>query len=272
MTKPRHPRTLVASILALIAVAVPCTAWYFAGQRQVERQAESDRSQMETKGYKTAFKLAEDLSLELETLADAESRRSIFHYQNLYHDPQGAAEGVMVLPSPLARGPEDPLIEAYFQVDGEGTLSLPTLNDAFPELGLEGAEDSQCELLWKLQDVALFCHLEAARPAAGSRWTDLGDLEEEPAGYDFDLRRIEIDSSAWRQHLQANDVWARLKVRRGRRDSRRRHLGQAAGESRPGVRGGRDGDAGGPPIPLAHAAHGRRSGAGGAAPRDDARR
>lgn len=215
MTKPRHPRTLVAAILALIAVAVPCTAWYFAGQRQVDRQAESDRSRTETKGYKTAFQLAEDLSLELETLADAESRRSIFHYQNLYHDPQGAAEGVMVLPSPLARGPDDPLVEAYFQVDGEGTLSLPTLNDAFPELGLEGAEDSQCELLWKLQDVALFCHLEAARTAAGSRRTDVGDIEDDSSVYDFDLRRIEIGSSAWSQHLQANDVWARLKYGEG---------------------------------------------------------
>lgn len=215
MTKPRHPRTLVASILALIAVAVPCTAWYFEGQRQVARQAESDRSRAETRGYKAAFQLAEDLSLELETLAGAESRRSIFHYQNLYHDPQGAAEGVMVLPSPLARGPDDPLVEAYFQVDGEGTLSLPTLNDAFPELGLEGAEDSQCELLWKLQDVALFCHLEAARTAAGGRRTDVGDIEDEGSVYDFDLRRIEIDRSAWSQHLQANDVWARLKYGEG---------------------------------------------------------
>lgn len=210
--KTSAPRTLMASILALIAVAVPCTAWYFSGRAQVEREAENSWSGAESKGHKTASKLAEDLSLELEVLAEGESRRSIFHYQNLYHEPKSAAEGVMVLPSPLARGPEDPLIEAYFQVDGDGTLSLPTLNDAFPELGLEGAEDSQCELLWKLQDVALFCHLEAARVAAGTRLTDLGESETEgDPGYDFDVRRIELDASAWQQHLQANDVWARIK-------------------------------------------------------------
>ncbi|MDA8018463.1 MAG: HAMP domain-containing histidine kinase [Thermoanaerobaculia bacterium] len=212
MQKPRYPRTLVASLLALIAVAVPSTAWYFAGQRQVERQAESNCKVMESKGYKTASRLAEELSLGLELLADAESRRSIFHYQNLYHEPKGAADGVMVLPSPLAQGPEDPLVEAYFQVDGDGTLSLPTLNDAFPELGLAGAQDSQCELLWKLQDVALFCHLETGRVAGGTRLTDLGEPEVVgDSGFDFDVRLLELQASAWRQHLQANDVWARLK-------------------------------------------------------------
>ena len=40
----------------------------------------------------------------LEELRRAESQRPYFHYQNLYHDPKGASEGLSVVPSPLASG------------------------------------------------------------------------------------------------------------------------------------------------------------------------
>lgn len=208
--RPTYPRTLVASGLAFVAVAVPCSAWFVAGQRQVERQAETARTQVQAKGDQIAARLANDLSQSLDRLAHAESRRPFFVYQNLYHDPKGAAEGPWVLPSPLAQGPEDPLIEAYFQVDGDGNLTLPTLNDSFPELGLAGAADQQCELLWKLQDVALFCHLESARVAAGSVLGGMMAAEPDPVD-DLEVQKVEVDASAWQQHLHANDVWARLK-------------------------------------------------------------
>jgi hypothetical protein len=44
--------------------------------------------------------------------------------------PEGASEGPSVTPSPLAQGPTDPLIRAYFQIDPAGRVTLPTLPDA----------------------------------------------------------------------------------------------------------------------------------------------
>ena len=38
----------------------------------------------------------------LELLREAESRRPFYHYQNLYHDPEGAYDGPSIIPSPLA--------------------------------------------------------------------------------------------------------------------------------------------------------------------------
>lgn len=203
-------RTVAAGVLTAVAVAVPCGAWFYVGQKQIAQERESSRELVYSQSYKRAVMLAERLATRLELLRSNESRRPFYHYQNLYHDPKGASEGASVVTSPLAQGPVDPMVEAHFQVDAEGNLTLPTLNDAFPELGLQGAEDRQCELLWKLHDIAVFCKLESGRLPGGSRWSTGGgdDLEPAPEG---EARSLEIDAQAWRQHLQANDVWAKLK-------------------------------------------------------------
>ena len=156
-----YPRTAAALVLTIAAVAVPCGSWFVAGQRQVDREAQLEAKNFYGKGLRKAVVHAEHLATRFEVLREAETRRPFYHYQNLFHDPKGAAEGLSVSVSPLAQSPADPLIEAHFQVDEKGQLSLPTLNETFPELGLQHGDEAQCELLWKLKDVAIFCDLEA---------------------------------------------------------------------------------------------------------------
>ena len=133
-------RTVAALVLTLIAVVVPTSAWYIAGHRQIVHEAELERSGVYQQGFKQALRLAERLATRLEVLRETESRRPFYHYQNLFQDPKGAAEGASVSLSPLAQGPVDPLVEVYFQIDDQGNLSLPTLNEDFPELSSETGE------------------------------------------------------------------------------------------------------------------------------------
>ena len=54
--------------------------------------------------------MAGELGARIEELRAVESQRPYYEYRNLYHDPRGASEGKSVVPSPLARGPADPLV------------------------------------------------------------------------------------------------------------------------------------------------------------------
>ncbi|MEM1179857.1 MAG: HAMP domain-containing sensor histidine kinase [Acidobacteriota bacterium] len=209
-----YPRTSVAALLTAAAVALPCAAWFLAGQNQLMREEQLQASELHTQAFEKGAILAQRLSTRFELLREAESRRGFYQYQNLYHDPKGVAEGRSISVSPLAQGPTDPLIDAYFQVDAEGVLSLPTLNDKFPELGFDGSESAQCELLWKLSDVAIFYDLESADTLPlGSRWNS-GSLEvvnpEESGGLEDATKVLEIPAESWRQHLRANELYADL--------------------------------------------------------------
>lgn len=203
-------RTVAALILTLIAVAGPSSAWYIAGRRQISHGAKLERGAVNQHGFKTAVRLAERLATRLELLRETESRRPFYQYQNLFHDPKGAAEGASVVISPLAQGSADHLVEGYFQIDDQGRLSLPTINEEFPELSSQGVlspgeETEQCSLLWKLRDVAMFFEIDTPRAiAAPGPWPtfDIGDHTEK------------LGLRAWRQHVRANDLYGALKYPR----------------------------------------------------------
>ena len=208
----RRHRTATALALTAVAVAVPCAAWFFAGSRGVERRARFEEKAVATKATKRGVTQAERLATRLEVLREAESRRPFYHYQNLYHDPQAAAEGASVSISPLAQGPSDALIEAHFQVDEAGVLTLPTLNDDFPELGLHSEQGEQCELFGQLKDITFFCTLESAaatltyRPRVAVAGYGGGETSNDrPASVAV------LDARAWRQHLGANAIYADIK-------------------------------------------------------------
>ena len=213
LRRPYLRRTAAASLLILIAVAVPCAAWFYTGSRGVERRARIEEEGVVTKAYKKGVSLAEKLATRLEVLREAESLRPFYHYQNLYHDPKGAAEGVAVSISPLAQGSADSLIEAHFQVDDAGLLTLPTLNDEFPELGLHSSQSDQCALFGQLKDITFFCTLEgaAATLTYGPRGGGAGQGGDGTAnGRPLAVREV-LDARAWNQHLLANAVYAELK-------------------------------------------------------------
>lgn len=228
-----YPRTSLAALLTAAAVALPCAAWFLAGQNQLMREGELRKQALRTSAFEKGALLAQRLSTRFELLREAESQRQFYHYQNLYHDPQGVAEGMAINVSPLAKGPTDPLIEAHFQVDAEGVLSLPTLNEQYPDLGFGGDASSQCELLWKLTDVAIFCDLESTEALPlGSRWhsgsPELAALAAESELEDPVVVQI-LPAAAWRQHLRASELYAELK--------HQRDAGQEAVDYAPGVAG-----------------------------------
>jgi len=242
-------RTAAAAILTVVAVALPSGAWYLAGSRQIEREVHLKHKIVQDRATKKAVVLAERLATRLEVLRESESRRAFYHYQNLYHDPKGAAEGRSVSISPLAQGPADPLIEAHFQVDERGELSLPTLNDAFPELGLRLPGHDQCALLDQLEQVAIFCRRDlgelqspAYPPRSGPAFAVDGDDLHQPIDcFGGDVaspeRQIEeLPAAAWRQHLRASELYADLKYgsRNGRGNAALEiaALGQGGGEGR----------------------------------------
>ena len=226
-----YPRTSLAAVLTIAAVALPCAAWFLAGQSQLMREGELREQTLQSSAYEKGSKLAQRLSTRFALLRETEGQRPFYHYQNLFHDPRGVAEGMAINVSPLSRGPADPLIEAHFQVDAEGVLSLPTLNEQYPDLGYGDDASSQCELLWKLTDVAIFCDLESAEAIPlGSGWhpasPDLEALGEEAE----DLVDVKVlSAAAWRQHLRASELYAELK--------HQRDAGEAAVDFAPGVEG-----------------------------------
>ncbi len=214
----RQQRMATAVLLTAVAVAVPCAAWYFAGSHAVERRARFEEKAVAAKAYKHGVTLAERLATRLEVLREAESLRPFYHYQNLYHDPQAAAEGASVSISPLARGPSGALIEAHFQVDEAGILTLPTLNDDFPDLGLHSSQGQQCDLFGQLKDITFFCTLESAAATLSYRPRDAvaGYGGGEPSSNGRPAAVEVLEAKAWHQHLQANVLYADLKYGRKR--------------------------------------------------------
>lgn len=212
----RRHRTATALLLTAVAVAVPCGAWFWTGSRGVERRARLEEKAVITKAYKRGVTQAERLATRLEVLREAESRRPFYHYQNLYHDPQAAAEGASVSISPLAQGPSDALIEAHFQVDEAGVLTLPTLNDEFPDLGLHSSQGAQCDLFSQLQDITFFCTLESAAATLTYRPRDAvaGYGGGEMLSNDRPVFTEALEAKAWRQHLRANVIYADIKYGR----------------------------------------------------------
>lgn len=190
-------RTAVAAGLTVVAVAVPCAAWWLSGSSRLEREAQLRTEEVERRAEQKATRVAERIAIRLETLRATEDRRPFYHYQNLFHDPRGAAAGAAVSVSPLAQGMTDPLVEVHFQIDAVCSLTLPTINEDLPELALQTQDTNHCADLDRLSAVAEFCIRERPPELAGEL-AETGTVEE-------------IDSAAWNLHLQANAVYADLK-------------------------------------------------------------
>ena len=132
--KRRLPsRTLYAAGLLTGALAILLGAWFLSGWADVRAQQRDLAAAPARDASQKSSELAAELRAELSRLMSRELERPYFHYQNLMHDPRtSGAWGVA--PSPLAAGPEDPLVLGYFQLDPKGGVTTPTINDAFPEL------------------------------------------------------------------------------------------------------------------------------------------
>lgn len=221
-------RIALVTLLLLAGVGGLCTAWYVSSQRALEAELRI----LEQRAARTAVEkervVAESLSRRLEELRRAESQRPYFQYQNLYHDPKGASQGLSVVPSPLASGPGNPLVAAHFQVDGRGRVTLPTINEDLRELNAPNAAEQI-----RIRD-ALAAAAPDVRAAAGPH---IATLEKEgataariaalearlaarevPRMIDFPktiaVNQETIDPSAFQQNVYSNEVFRDLKSKR----------------------------------------------------------
>ncbi len=128
-----HRRVGIVAALLVGVLAALLGGWGITGWADVRaRQAATELSPVAAAAAR-AGELARDLRGELDQLVVREARRPYFHYQNLFHDPRASA-GPSVTPSPLATGPEDPLVVGYFQIDANAKVTTPALNDDLPQL------------------------------------------------------------------------------------------------------------------------------------------
>jgi signal transduction histidine kinase len=187
-------RTTLALVLTIAALVVPCAAWYVAGMGEVQRDAAQIEAGPHRFARDTATQLARRLQERLDALLEAESSRPFYYYQSLYHDPKGVSEGASVVPSPLAQGPTDPFIRAYFQINPAGHVTLPTL----PEGDLDAADRQRAVAEQGIQK-----ELQSSAPAS----TCVASLQQgqQPPHYE------EMESDAYEQNAQAIQIYSDLK-------------------------------------------------------------
>ena len=74
---------------------------------------------------------------ELEALVERESTRPYYEYNNVYLPPDMLSNQAALVPSPLAKEPNEPLVQVYFQYRDD-SLTSPTIAEA----PVENAEDA----------------------------------------------------------------------------------------------------------------------------------
>ena len=200
------------------------------GSREVAREVARVELEPQQAVHQTAVRLADQLAARLESLRDNESRRPFYHYQNLYHDPKGASEGVSVIPSPLAQGPADPLVRAYFQIDSAGQLPLPTLNEEVAELNAVEVLSGQRTIQKELQSAAAqFVGALAPRPASQPPSQQVRAQVNAPAqqgvapaqpGQQKPQQQLEVlEPGAYAQNVQASKLYVDIKNRQNKESS-----------------------------------------------------
>lgn len=186
-------RTAIAAAALAVAVLIPTTAWFVTGSGAADRRAAELEGDAVGGLQDELHRDADRLAVRLERLRASESERPFFHYQSLTHDPSGAAEGLAVVPSPLARGVSDPLVWAHFQLDETGLVSLPTVNERFPELSSGESFERFCSLLTDLQNVMVM---------------DLDGVGDDPST--VRQREVVLRRWEWEQIRDADSVYAAI--------------------------------------------------------------
>jgi signal transduction histidine kinase len=182
--------TPLAAVLVAIATVLPTAAWYVVGSREVARRAAEIVAEAGQRLAREIETTATALATRLERVRETEARRPFYHYQSVYHDPEGAAQGLAVTTSPLAGGPTDPLVLSHFQIDAEGRVTVPSVNDRFPELSARDGLAAYCDFLSAMHDAVVL------------------DVDAPPVR--DEERVLVLDRAAWQQNLLAESVYGML--------------------------------------------------------------
>jgi signal transduction histidine kinase len=244
-------RAVIAAVVLLAGLGGLCTAWYASSQRALAAELHEREHRAQRTAEDRERAIAENLAKRLEDVRRAESQRPYFHYQNLYHDPKGISEGLSVVPSPLANGSNNPLITAHFQIESSGRVTLPTLNEELRELNAPNAaeqvviRDSLARSTTEMRTAAaplvavlstdeadariaeLEQRLAASQRAAAQRAqappvlakekpaaAKVADLKKDTINVNLPSQQKQmLDSAAYAQNANSNDVYRELKSR-----------------------------------------------------------
>lgn len=195
-------RVPLAALVLLLGLGGLLAAWYVSATRALEAEVRLQNQVQTRSALENERTIADSLARRLEELRAGESQRPYFHYQNLYHDPKGASQGLSVVPSPLVSGPGNPLIAAHFQIDAGNRVTLPTLNEDLSELNAENAPEQ-----FPIRDT-LAASATAIRAA----------VAPVVAGFERDARIAQleakvqvVDPAVFAQNAQSNSVYRQLK-------------------------------------------------------------
>jgi signal transduction histidine kinase len=202
-------RTALALVLTGLAVILPSAAWYLVGSRELERQMTEVADASQEEAQETVRRIASQLTRRLHALLQAEAQRPFYHYQAYFHDPKGAYEGASVVPSPLASGPSDPLVEAYFQADvSSGRLTMPAMEFEIQQSDPNSPRSRHLdqEVLYRHQlENGLASLLDGVRGES---------VEQTPPGTQAFGQRVDVlDAAAWQQNVSAADLYRGIKSR-----------------------------------------------------------
>jgi signal transduction histidine kinase len=143
-------RTSLAILLTAIAILLPCTAWFVAGSRGVTQEATRMQQAPLLDAQREGQRLTQQLAVRLESLRHSESQRAPRDYQTPDTGLPPQCTYDILVQSPLAQGPTDPLIWSHFQIDEVGELSLPTLVAGLGDLPRD-ARAAQLAIMEELQ-------------------------------------------------------------------------------------------------------------------------
>nr|HPH66199.1 hypothetical protein [Kofleriaceae bacterium] len=138
-------KTSLATLALVLGLAVGLIGWFSTGYRAARSEDRARVSSLRQQTDARVADIAKQLREALRQLERVENSRPYYEFSNLFHDPRGASQGLAVAPSPLANGPTDPLVRAYFQVarqpSGGWQVSMPTINDDLPKLSKAASSD-----------------------------------------------------------------------------------------------------------------------------------
>ncbi|MEZ4360854.1 MAG: HAMP domain-containing sensor histidine kinase [Kofleriaceae bacterium] len=135
-------RTWIAGGVVAGIVGSLLLGWYVAGAADASARARAATRRAAEETATRLATIADELRRDLDDLLRRESQRPYYHYSSLFRDPQSESTGLSLSPSPLAKGPSEPLVAEHFQLGARGALTLPTLNDDIPELSDAARSDA----------------------------------------------------------------------------------------------------------------------------------
>lgn len=220
-------RTAIVAALVGGAIAIVLLGWYRAGMREVDGQVAAAVAAQRSAAHDAEVAAAAAVTARLEALRVAESARPYLHYQNLFHDPAGASEGLAVTPSPLAPGPADALVALHFQIDEGGAVSSPSINDELPETvqsiapdrpalaGVVAVKDALIAVAARgavrvaaepVQVAMAPTRPQVANAALGNQAGDVQVQMQEPS-----VQTIELPPEAYAQNQMTNQIFAQTR-------------------------------------------------------------